>query len=284
MNKADSMNKLDNISKPDTINRTDKLFIPFISAGYPNLQITKEIILECNHLKIPYLELGIPYSDPVADGPTIQKASEIALANGTNLDQIFNMLERLPHPLTSKLIIFSYYNPLFTYGFQRFCERCKKTGVYGVLIPDLPVEEESEVLDYMSSSELVLIPLVAPTSVERLEIILNHKERGFIYCVSSLGVTGERQQFNANLEQFIGQIRAVSDLPIAIGFGISNREQAEQLGAIADGVVVGSKIINIITEALQNHPQQPGESINDQAEKVARYVRKQLETLCPYQY
>lgn len=256
----------------------NKLFVPFITAGYPSLDITRNIILEFNDMGISYIELGIPYSDPLADGPTIQKASEIALANGTNLDNIFAMLQDIRDSISSNIIIFSYYNPLYVYGFRRFCEQCKKNSIYGVLIPDLPYEEEKEVKDILNEFALILIPLVTPTSEARLSKILAQKNQGFIYCVSSLGVTGERQNFHTNLENFIKKIRAVSSLSVVVGFGISNKKQAEHIGAISDGVVVGSKIINIITEAYNLLSNQSNDTAISSRE-IAKYVRKNVEDI-----
>ncbi|OEF98720.1 tryptophan synthase subunit alpha [Desulfuribacillus alkaliarsenatis] len=256
----------------------NKLFVPFITAGYPSLDITKEIIREFNDMQIPYVELGVPYSDPLADGPTIQRASDIALANGANLDTIFDMISSIAEPLSSKLIIFSYYNPLYVYGFKKFCEKCKKLGIYGVLIPDLPKEEEHEVISLINDYDLVLIPLVTPTSASRLQLILEGKDRGFIYCVSSLGVTGERQSFHSNLEKFIDKVKSISDLPVVVGFGVSSREQAEDICNFADGVIVGSKIINIITNAFEKFIDQKTPAF------IAKEVRKNVENICPYVY
>ncbi len=263
-----------------------KLFVPFITAGYPTMQITKEIIRECDNMNIPYIELGIPYSDPVADGPTIQRSSEIALANGTNLDGVFTMLEELsPQSLSTKLVIFSYYNPLFAYGFEKFCRKCAENGIYAVLIPDLPFEEEAEVVSLLKRYGIVLIPLVAPTSKGRLQKILQNKDEGFIYCVSSLGVTGERQNFHSDLQAFISEIRQVSSLPIAVGFGIANRQQAEEIGRFGDGVIIGSKIINIITATYEQMYGSVGsETVEKQtidARAIAVEVGKQIAALHP---
>ncbi|OEH85925.1 tryptophan synthase subunit alpha [Desulfuribacillus stibiiarsenatis] len=262
-----------------------KLFVPFISAGYPTIDTTKNILLEFNDMGLPYIELGIPYSDPIADGPVIQKASEIALQNGINLSCIFDMVNDIKEIMTSKLIVFSYYNPLYVFGFEKFCQKCKETGIYGVLIPDIPTEEESEVIDLLEEFGLVLIPLVTPTSKDRLSYILHNKKRGFVYCVSSLGVTGERAKFHVNLKQFIAQVRAHTQLPIVIGFGVSNREQAREMAEMSDGVVIGSKIISIIKEASEKIFQEDYDRFsNDAAKTVAKEVRKHVEKLCPYVY
>lgn len=230
-----------------------KIFVPFITAGFPEMSWTKQLLKLLDQPAIDYIELGIPYSDPLADGPVIQYASEKALANGTNLDNIFEMLAEIKPLKHAKLIMFSYYNPLYVYGFDKFCQRCKDVGAYGVLIPDLPLEEEIEVIDLLNRYNLVLIPLIAPTSETRLQKLLENKKNGFVYCVSSMGVTGERSCFTTDLTLLVKNIKKHTNLPVLIGFGISTREQVLAMNEVADGVIVGSKIINLIRESIEKN-------------------------------
>jgi tryptophan synthase alpha chain len=190
------------------------------------------------------IEIGIPFSDPVAEGPVIEKANVRALSGGVTTDDVFNMLEKVSFP---KMVILTYFNPVFVYGIDRFFSRCRLTNVYGVVIPDVPYEERDEVLVYAKRYGIHLITMIAPTSAERVKMLARDAS-GFIYLVSSMGVTGVRSELSVDLTEIVRQIREVIDIPIMIGFGISNREQADRMRAIADGVIVGSAIVKIIAE------------------------------------
>ena len=218
-------------------------FISFVTAGDPSLEKTKEFIdVLAEHSDI--IEIGLPFSDPIAEGDVIQEANMRALKNGTTPDKIFAMLETVTF---EKMVILTYVNPVFVYGYDRFFKRCRECDVYGVIIPDLPFEERSEAECYAKEYGVHLITLIAPTSAQRVQMLAKNAS-GFIYLVSSMGVTGVRNEFNIDLTGIVEQIRAVTALPIFIGFGISTPEQANQMREIADGVIVGSAFVKIIAE------------------------------------
>jgi len=194
---------------------------------------------------VDLIELGIPYSDPLADGPIIQAASEKALEKGTNIDMIFEMARRLREKTQLPLVIMTYYNAVFRYGSERFLEGCKSSGIDGLIVPDLPYEEKGAISGIAKSSGIDLIPLVAPTSEDRISKLVSEAS-GFVYCVSSKGVTGKRSSFAEGLEDFMKSVRRHTDLPLAIGFGISDGDAARSVKDMCDGVIVGSAIIERI--------------------------------------
>jgi tryptophan synthase alpha chain len=177
----------------------------------------------------------------------IQRANERALAAGATTERIFEMVERLRRKVGIPLVFLTYVNPIHAYGYDRFFERCQEAGIDGIVIPDLPFEEKEELLPFAKAHGVALISLIAPTSADRIAMIAREAE-GFIYCVSSLGVTGVRNRLSTDINDMIGRVRAVSNLPVAVGFGISTPEQAARVGEIADGVIVGSAIVRIIEE------------------------------------
>ena len=193
------------------------------------------------------IEIGIPFSDPIAEGPVIQDANVRALSvpGGCTTDQVFAMVERVSKKVSVPLVFLTYQNPVFKYGYEAFCRRCQKAGISGLIIPDLPFEEQGELEPAAAESGVELISLIAPTSLERTERIAR-KARGYIYLVSSMGVTGVRQEITTDLEGIIKHIRQVTDTPVAIGFGISTPEQAKAMAAVSDGAIVGSAIVKII--------------------------------------
>ncbi len=193
------------------------------------------------------IEIGIPFSDPIAEGPVIQAADERALSAGCTTDKLFDMVARVRDKTSVPLLFMTYLNPIFTYGAERFFQRCSETGIDGVIVPDMPFEEKSEIASSCSKFGVELVSLIAPTSRDRIRKIAAEAE-GFIYCVSSLGVTGVRSEIKTDVTSMIEQVRAVTDVPCAVGFGVSRPEHAEQLGAVADGVIVGSAIVKIIAE------------------------------------
>ena len=218
-------------------------FVSFITAGDPSLEKTKEFIeVLSEHSDI--IEIGLPFSDPIAEGDVIQAANMRALKNGMTTDKVFEMLETVTF---DKTVILTYVNPVFVYGHDRFFRRCGKCGVYGVIIPDLPFEERSEAEIYAKKYGVHLITLIAPTSDQRVRMLAKNAS-GFIYLVSSMGVTGVRSEFDVDLTGIVKQIRAVTDLPVFIGFGISTPEQADKMREIADGIIVGSAFVRIIAE------------------------------------
>jgi len=218
-------------------------FVSFITAGDPSLEKTKEFIdVLAEYSDI--IEIGLPFSDPIAEGEVIQAANMRALQNGTTTDKVFEMLEAITF---NKIVILTYANPVFVYGYERFFKRCGECRVYGVIFPDLPFEERGEAAVYADKHGVNLITLIAPTSAERVRMLAKGAT-GFIYLVSSMGVTGVRSEFDAGLRDIVKQIREVTDVPAFIGFGISTPEQAAKMSAIADGVIVGSAFVKIISQ------------------------------------
>ncbi len=222
-----------------------KAFIPFITAGDPELEVTEQLVYQMAEVGADLIELGIPFSDPIAEGPVIQEADNRALAAGTTTDKIFAMVARIRQCCQVPIAFMTYVNPIFTYGTERFMKNCREVGVYAVIVPDVPFEEKQELLPFCSTYEVDLISMIAPTSNRRIRKIASEAQ-GFIYCVSSLGVTGVRRELSNDVEQMIKLVKEVKDIPCAIGFGISTPEQARQMARLADGVIVGSAIVKII--------------------------------------
>jgi tryptophan synthase alpha chain len=225
--------------------------IPFLTMGDPDLQTSVDIIQALEKAGADMIELGVPYSDPLADGPVIQRASERALLhNSITLVDCINVAEQAREAgVKIPFILFTYYNPVFQYGLNAFFELVQSKGISGLIIPDLPMEEDEEVRQLAEAANVHLIPLVAPTSKERVTRI-SRKARGFVYCVSSLGVTGVRADFHTGIDEFLATVREATDLPIAVGFGISSREQVARFEKQCDGVIVGSAIVRKIEEAI----------------------------------
>lgn len=233
-----------------------KALIPYITVGDPNLALSREIIQELIEGGADFLELGVPFSDPTADGPVIQAASQRALKAGTTLHDVLKLVEEIRQVSQIPIILFGYYNPLFVAGTKRISEQCQKAGVDGILVVDLPFEEANEFKDYTERVGMDFICLVAPTSGEPRIRMICEKARGFLYYISMTGVTGGRHGFDRAIEANISRIRKFTALPVVIGFGISTPEHAYQMGKISDGVVVGSALVRII-EQNQNSPNLP---------------------------
>ncbi|HBG23286.1 MAG TPA: tryptophan synthase subunit alpha [Syntrophomonas sp.] len=224
-----------------------KAFIPFITAGDPSLDITEQLVVQMAEAGADLIELGIPFSDPVAEGPVIQEADNRALAAGATTDKIFAVVERIRLSCNVPIAFMTYANPIFTYGTDRFMENCQKAGIDAVIVPDVPLEEKAEFMPSCSQYGVSMISMIAPTSHNRIRMIAREAE-GFLYCVSSMGVTGVRRELGGNVEQMIKVVKEVKDIPCAIGFGISNPEQAAQMAQVSDGVIVGSAIVEIISQ------------------------------------
>jgi len=231
-----------------------KALITYITAGDPNLSVSREIIWQLIESGADILELGVPFSDPTADGPVIQAASQRALKTGITLTDILGLVKEIRRVSQIPLILFSYYNPLFVVGTQEITQRAKEAGVDGLLVVDLPYEEADELKKYTDHADLDLIFLLAPTSNDTRIKMISQKARGFLYYVSMTGVTGSTRSEGQYVEEDIRRIKKYTDLPIAIGFGISTPNQAQTMGKCADGVVVGSAIVRII-EQHRNSPQ-----------------------------
>jgi tryptophan synthase, alpha chain (EC 4.2.1.20) len=220
--------------------------IPYITVGYPSIEATLKVVPILAESGCDIVELGIPFSDPVADGVTIQRASFHALQNGTTPKICLDVASQLRQKVEIPLIFMTYFNPVFSYGIEEFCDASAKSGIDGLIIPDLPPEEGSEMEAITQNHSLDLIYLLAPNSMEKHIQLVAQKSRGFIYLVSVTGVTGARENLPADLEAFIARVRAVANQPLCVGFGISTPQQAAQISKIADGVIVGSRIIQLM--------------------------------------
>ncbi len=228
-----------------------KAFIGFITAGDPDLEKTVDFIKIMEKSGADLIELGIPFSDPAADGPIIEKASIRALKSGTTPDKIFSMLLKIKDEITIPIVFLTYLNPVFNYGYDNFFKKCDECGVSGIIIPDLPYEERNEITEYTKKYNISLIPFIAPTSKNRIKMIAEESE-GFIYCVSSLGVTGLNNKVDVDLADIINHIKEATDTKIAVGFGISTEEQGKYISKYSDGIIVGSAIVKIIEEYGKN--------------------------------
>ena len=226
----------------------EKALVAYLTAGYPDFRATREIILACDRAGVDVLELGIPFSDPTADGPIIQGASQAALKNGVTLAKILDLVADLRVTTEIPVILFSYYNPIFVFGAERFARHAAAAGADGVLVVDLPVEEAAELRKSTDEAGLDFITLVAPTTgIDRAKKMVKSAS-GFIYYISLTGVTGSGRPVVEEIRDRISAIRKMSDLPVVAGFGISNPSQAREIATAADGVVVGSAIVRLIGE------------------------------------
>lgn len=225
-----------------------KALITFVTAGDPDLDTTIDLVLAMEKAGSDIIELGIPYSDPLADGPVIQASSARALEKGAKISKIMDTVKKIRRQSDVPLVYLLYYNSIFKYGVERFLQECSEAGVDGLIIPDLPLEERKEIIDVMDKYGVYLIPLVAPTSKERIKSI-TEGGKGFVYCVSLNGVTGVRQDISTNIKEYMETIAEYTDLPKALGFGISSAAMAQQFRPYCDGIIIGSAIIKKIAEA-----------------------------------
>lgn len=255
------------MSKINEAFKNKKALITYVTAGDPNLEATKEIILELDKDGVDIIEVGIPFSDPLADGPTIQKASQKALKNGVTLKKIFEPLNEIKENITCPLILMGYYNSILNYGIDNFITDSVNTGISGVIIPDLPFDEEKKFYKKIKENGIDPILLVAPnTSEDRLKEI-SKVCSGFLYCVSIMGVTGDSQAPIEHLKEYSQKVRKYVDIPIAIGFGIDSPEKVKKLVEYFDGIIVGSALIKII------------EKNSDDKEKMFEEIRSFIKSL-----
>ncbi|MEI6131666.1 MAG: tryptophan synthase subunit alpha [Bacillota bacterium] len=239
--------------------------IVFFTAGDPDIGATERFILAATRAGADIVEIGIPFSDPVAEGEVIQRANARALASGTKIADIFEMVVRLRTQTQVPLVFLTYANPVENYGKEAFFARCRETGVDGIIIPDVPFEEKDEFDVPARANGVDLISLIAPTSLDRISMIAK-EARGFVYCVSSLGVTGVRSNIVTDLEPIVKSIRAATDTPVAIGFGISTPAQVAEYGKFADGVIVGSALMKLV--------ERDGAGASEAIEKFIRQLNK----------
>ena len=247
-------------------------FMPYLCAGDPNPELTDKLLLTLEAAGADLIELGVPFSDPIADGPTVQRASERALTHRISLEQILAIVADLRPQTEIPIALMSYYNPIFRMGEEAFCKAAHEVGVDGLIVPDLPPEQAQSLLEIAPRYNLATIFMVAPTSPpERMQLIAS-VSTGFIYCVSLTGVTGARAMLSDEIAPTIAELRKHTDKPISVGFGVSTPDQAEQVAAIADGVIVGSAIVNVI-EAHSNDEAKLLNAVKEFASELAAGVK-----------
>ena len=245
-----------------------KAFIAFITCGDPNLETTGKAVRAAVENGADLIELGIPFSDPTAEGPVIQEANLRALQAGTTTDKIFAFVEELRKDVTVPMVFMTYANVIFSYGAEKFISTCERIGIDGLILPDLPFEEKEEFLPLCRQYHVDLVSLIAPTSENRVAMIAREAE-GFIYLVSSLGVIGTRSEITTDLQPIIRTIRENAKVPVAIGFGISKPEQAKAMAAISDGAIVGSAIEKILAQYGTEAPKYIGEYVKSMKDAIS---------------
>jgi tryptophan synthase alpha chain len=226
----------------------ERALVVYLTAGDPSLADTHALVCEADRRGADVIELGIPFSDPVADGPVIQRAAERALRQGASLARVLDMIAKLRAEVRAPLVPFTYYNPVLSFGLDAFARVAHEAGVDGLIVPDLPPEEAGPLSAAIGPAGIDLVHLVAPTTTPARARLIAERSRGFIYVVSLTGVTGERQELPANLAASLGRLRRLTQKPLCVGFGIGRPEQAEAVGRLADGVVVGSAIVRLVEE------------------------------------
>ena len=244
-----------------------KAFIPFITCGDPDLETTAAAVRAAVENGADLIELGIPFSDPTAEGPVIQGANLRALKGGVTTDRIFGLVRDLRRDVKIPMVFMTYANVVFSYGTERFLSTCREVGIDGLILPDVPFEEREEFLPFCKRYGVDLISLIAPTSEHRIAMIAREAE-GFLYIVSSLGVTGTRSEITTDLAAMVEVVRQNTAIPCAVGFGISTPEQAKRMAEVSDGAIVGSAIVKLLEQYGREAPQQ-----------IGAYVRKMKETL-----
>lgn len=237
-----------------------KAFIPFLTCGDPDLETTAATVRAAAANGADLIELGIPFSDPTAEGPVIQAANLRALTAGTTTDKVFDLVRDLRKDVTIPLVFMTYANVLFSYGAEKFISTCQEIGINGLILPDLPYEEKDEFLPLCRQYGVDLISMIAPTSENRIAMIAKEAE-GFLYLVSSLGVTGTRSEIKTDLASIVKVVRENTDLPCAIGFGISTPEQARAMATLSDGAIVGSAIVKLVAQYGKDAPEEVGKYV-----------------------
>ena len=244
-----------------------KAFIPFITCGDPDLETTAKVVKAAVANGADLIELGIPFSDPTAEGPVIQGANLRALTGGVTTDKVFDLVRELRKDVTVPMVFMTYANVVYSYDAEKFIRTCEEIGIDGLILPDLPFEEKDEFLSICKKYNVDLISLIAPTSENRISMIAKEAE-GFIYVVSSLGVTGTRSEIKTDLKSIVDVIRANTDVPCAIGFGISTPEQAKKMAELSDGAIVGSAIIKYLEKYGKDAPKYIGEYVKSMKDAI----------------
>ena len=239
-----------------------KAFIPFVTCGYPDLETTAAVVRACAENGADLIELGIPFSDPVAEGPVIMEANIRALKNGITTDDVFAFVREIRKDVKTPMVFMTYANVVFSYGAEEFIYTCREIGIDGLILPDLPFEEKDEFMPVCRKYGVDLISLIAPTSDDRISMIAKEAE-GFLYIVSSLGVTGTRSEITTDLASIVKVVRENTDIPCAIGFGISTPEQAKKMASISDGAIVGSAIIKLLAKYGKDAPSYVGAYVKE---------------------
>ena len=247
-----------------------KALIAFVTCGDPDLDTTKAIVRSMASNGVDLIELGIPFSDPTAEGPVIQGANVRALKAGTTTDKIFDMVESIRDDVDIPMVFMTYANVVFSYGTDRFLDRCVKAGIKGLILPDVPFEEKEDFAPTCEKHGMCLISMVAPTSHERIAMIAK-ESKGFLYVVSSLGVTGTRSKITTDIGSITEAIKKVTDTPCAVGFGISNPQQAKDMSKKADGVIIGSAIVRLVAE----HGKDSAKPVGEFVKSVKKAMRSQ---------
>ncbi|MEE1219885.1 MAG: tryptophan synthase subunit alpha [Ruminococcus sp.] len=225
----------------------NKAFIPFVTAGDPDLETTEKLLIAMSENGADIIEIGIPFSDPIAEGVAIQEADLRALANGTTTDKIFDMVKRIRPQIKCALAVMTYMNPIFAYGTDKFMSKCKDSGISAVIVPDTPYEEKDELEPYCNKYEVELISTIAPTSKDRIKMITKDAQ-GFIFCIPSLGVTGVKSEIAYDVKEMVALVKSVKDIPVAVGYGCSTPEEIKNIDKSADGVIIGSTVVEIVAE------------------------------------
>lgn len=247
--------------------KNGKAFIGFITAGDPDVETSKKIMIKMAQAGCDLIEVGIPFSDPIAEGPVIQNANIRALKNNVTTDDVFDMVKEVQPQVNIPMVFMTYLNVLFKYGYDRFLQKASDAGICGVIIPDMPYEEKGELQSVAKKYGIEVVSLIAPTSEERVKMIASDAE-GFIYEVSSLGVTGIRSEIKTDLQSITQAVKQVTDVPVAIGFGINTPEQAKEFSQFADGIIVGSAIVKLIEQYKTGAP-----------DKVYDYVKSMKDAI-----
>lgn len=245
-----------------------KVFIPFLTCGDPDMATSAACVRECVRAGAGLIELGIPFSDPTAEGPVIQGANLRALKGGATTDKVFALVRDLRRDVTVPMVFMTYANVVFSYGPERFISACRDTGVDGLILPDLPFEEKDEFAPLCREYGVDLISLVAPTSENRVAMIARQAQ-GFVYIVSSMGVTGVRREITTDVASIVRVVRENASVPCAIGFGISTPEQARRMAAVSDGAIVGSAVVNIIAAHGAQSPKYVGEYVKSMVDAIS---------------